>query len=162
MDSQAFESFYEKTSRLLWAYLHRVSGDAALAEDILQEAYYRFLRSRIAISDEKQMKAYLYKIATNLLKDYWRKQNRQRDRSKASRSEEYLTQDETRGFDVAQAFAKLSMQERSLLWLAYVEGNDHREIAAALGLREKSVRVLLFRARKKLSLLLGHPDSVVS
>jgi RNA polymerase sigma-70 factor, ECF subfamily len=47
-------------------------------------------------------------------------------------------------------FRRLKSQEQLLLWLAYVEGFDHREIAAALGLREKSVRVLLFRARKKL------------
>jgi RNA polymerase sigma-70 factor (ECF subfamily) len=40
------------------------------------------------------------------------------------------------------------------LWLAYFEGFDHGEIAAALGLREKSVRVLLFRARRKLALIL--------
>ena len=38
-----------------------------------------------------------------------------------------------------------------LLWLAYVEGFDHREIALALRVNQKSVRVLLFRARKKLA-----------
>jgi RNA polymerase sigma-70 factor (ECF subfamily) len=40
------------------------------------------------------------------------------------------------------------------MWLAYVEGADHREIAAALGLRERSVRVLLHRARRKLAALI--------
>jgi DNA-directed RNA polymerase specialized sigma24 family protein len=39
--------------------------------------------------------------------------------------------------------------------LAYVEGFDHREIAAALQLRERSVKVLLFRARKKLAGILS-------
>jgi DNA-directed RNA polymerase specialized sigma24 family protein len=42
-----------------------------------------------------------------------------------------------------------------LLWLAYVEGFDHREIAAAKGVAEKSVRVLLFRARKALAAILS-------
>jgi RNA polymerase sigma-70 factor (ECF subfamily) len=40
------------------------------------------------------------------------------------------------------------------MWLAYVEGADHREIAAALGLRERSIRVLLHRVRRKLAGLL--------
>jgi RNA polymerase sigma-70 factor (ECF subfamily) len=52
-------------------------------------------------------------------------------------------------------FARLKPQEQSLLWLAYVEGFDHREIAIALQLRERSVRVLLFRARRRLASLLG-------
>ena len=45
----------------------------------------------------------------------------------------------------------MSPQQRSLLWLAYVEGYRHDEIASMLKLREKSVRVLLYRARRKLS-----------
>jgi RNA polymerase sigma-70 factor (ECF subfamily) len=51
-------------------------------------------------------------------------------------------------------FAQLKTQEQSLLWLAYVEGFNHREIASALQLREKSIRVLLFRARKRLAFML--------
>ena len=44
----------------------------------------------------------------------------------------------------------LAPRDRALLWLAHVEGYDHREIARVLGLQESSVRVILFRARKKL------------
>jgi len=50
--------------------------------------------------------------------------------------------------DMTEAFHELKPQQRSLLWLAYVEELDHREIAVATGVKEKSVRVLLSRARK--------------
>ncbi len=56
--------------------------------------------------------------------------------------------------DIGKVFDKLKTQERALLWLAYVEGHDHTEIAAMLGLKSLSVRVLLFRARRKLAGLL--------
>ena len=46
---------------------------------------------------------------------------------------------------------QLEPQQQALLWLAYVEGFDHREIASTLQLREKSVRVLLYRARKRMA-----------
>jgi RNA polymerase sigma-70 factor (ECF subfamily) len=41
--------------------------------------------------------------------------------------------------------------ERSLLWLAHVEGLSHAEVAAALDVKPGSVRVLLFRARRALA-----------
>jgi RNA polymerase sigma-70 factor (ECF subfamily) len=52
--------------------------------------------------------------------------------------------------DVGRAFAKLKAKERALLWLAHVEGFDHRELAQLVGVEPGSVRVLLFRARKRL------------
>jgi RNA polymerase sigma-70 factor (ECF subfamily) len=56
--------------------------------------------------------------------------------------------------DVGRLFRRLRPLDRQLLWLAHVEGEDHRSIAAALGLRERSIRVLLSRARHKLAALL--------
>lgn len=57
--------------------------------------------------------------------------------------------------DMSRAMDRLRVQERTMLWLAYVEQASHREIAAALDLKEGSVRVLLSRARRKLAVALG-------
>jgi RNA polymerase sigma-70 factor (ECF subfamily) len=56
-----------------------------------------------------------------------------------------------RFLNIARLFAQLKPQQQALLWLAYVEGFDHGEIASALGVRESSVRVLLYRARKRMA-----------
>ena len=56
--------------------------------------------------------------------------------------------------DMSRVFEELKPRERALLWLAHVEESDHEEIAEALGLKAKSIRVLLFRARKRLGELL--------
>ena len=50
---------------------------------------------------------------------------------------------------------RLRVQERTMLWLAYVEQASHREIASALSIKEGSVRVLLSRARQKMAVALG-------
>jgi RNA polymerase sigma-70 factor (ECF subfamily) len=49
---------------------------------------------------------------------------------------------------------RLRPKERAMLWLAYAEGASHREIAAALGLSTASLKPLLFRARRRLAMLL--------
>ena len=63
--------------------------------------------------------------------------------------------DRTKGKDMTDAFRELKPQQRSILWMAYVEEFNHREIAQASGVKEKSVKVLLFRARKALAAILG-------
>ena len=62
-----------------------------------------------------------------------------------------------RKLHVRQAFERLKPRERQLLWLAYVEGSNHKEIADWTGLRAGSIRLLLFRARRKLLDLMGAP-----
>jgi DNA-directed RNA polymerase specialized sigma24 family protein len=55
---------------------------------------------------------------------------------------------------VAKTFAELSARDRALLWLAYVERATHQEIAASLGVGTRSIKVLLFRAKRRLRDLL--------
>jgi RNA polymerase sigma-70 factor (ECF subfamily) len=48
----------------------------------------------------------------------------------------------------------LKPRQRDALWLAYAEGSSHEEIARALGVRVGSIKLILFRARRKLARLL--------
>lgn len=151
MDEAAFQAFYAGTGPMLRGYIRRAANDSALADDIFQEAFLRFLRSCPAGLDDRQQRAYLYRTATSLLVDHWRRVKRERLWSLKTIFDERAPDKKALGEDLTRLFARLKPQEQALLWLAYVEGFDHREIAAALELREKSVRVLLFRARKKMA-----------
>src|ERR1035441_434280 len=73
MDDEAFAGFYERSARSLWAYLARTSGDPALAEDLMQESYVRFLCATLREEGEVAARRYLFRIATNLLRDHWRR-----------------------------------------------------------------------------------------
>jgi RNA polymerase sigma-70 factor (ECF subfamily) len=56
------------------------------------------------------------------------------------------------------AMAQMRPRDRQLLWLAHAEGYSHREIAEVTGLGATSIRLLLFRARRKIARLLREQD----
>ena len=156
IDESGFDALYRQTAAPLRAYVARVLGSATRADDIVQEAYLRLLRTPPAIDDPGQLRAYLFRTASNLIHDHWRQQQRERKLFERHSTEpETVNPDTALRLDMTKLFEQLRPQQRQLMWLAYVEGADHREIAAALGLRERSVRVLLHRARRKLVALLG-------
>jgi RNA polymerase sigma-70 factor (ECF subfamily) len=150
LDEAAFSEFYRRTSRPLWSYVYRVTGHAADADDIVQEAFLRLLRAEPGAT-ETEWRRYLYRIASNLVVDRWRARKRQRDEPI---TDAVLTIDGVDDVDVARTFAELAPNDRALLWLAYVEGETHEEMATSLGVGRRSVKVLLFRARRRLRDLL--------
>ena len=147
MTHSEFEAFYGRTARTLHGYLCRLCGDASTADEILQETYIRMLNA--PMMDELPRKAYLYKTATNLLRDRWRKLKREQKLWEMSDFTEHVTQKFNLPLDMASVFDRLSAQERAILWLAHVEEMSHQEMGAILGVKEKSVRVMVFRAREK-------------
>jgi len=166
MDEQTFRVFYESTARPLWSYLSRILGSATLAEDLVQESYYRFLRATLKSEDTAYQKAYLFRIATNLARDHWRRLPRH-EQWEVAESEELAADDRTaeqvqQRSDLGRLMGRLKPRERELLWLAYAEGSSHKEIAEVLGLRAASVRLLLFRARQKMLKLLRRPGQAVN
>jgi RNA polymerase sigma-70 factor (ECF subfamily) len=159
MDQDTFSGFYERTARPLWVFLWRRTGSPHLADDLLQETYYRFLRTPNVFESEQHRRNYLYRIAVNLAHD----SHRHRDASMP------LPEDHEAGHpagvanepaqterrtDLMRALSQLKPRQRDALWLAYAEGSSHEEIARILGLKTASVKLLLFRARRKLAALL--------
>jgi RNA polymerase sigma-70 factor (ECF subfamily) len=153
-DASEFQIFYQRTWRRLWAYLYRVLGSSSLADDLAQEAFCRLLSHPPPLTEEPQLRAYLFRVASNLMADHGRRLQRERRLESERPDGERAQPHPDRAHDLAATLLKLRPRERALLWLAYVEGSDHQEIASALGLKQASVRVLLFRARHKLARLL--------
>ena len=162
MDNEAFAAFYERSARPLWAYLARVSFDPALADDLMQESFVRFLCADAPTDGDVEARRYLFRIASNLLRDHWR-------RPVAASIEDmpemaFAAPDTTISREaqalLAPALASLRPRERQMLWLAHAEGYSHREIAEIMGLGSTSIRLLLFRARRKIAALLRKPTQV--
>lgn len=155
MDEARFEAFYRRTAGGLWSYIFRLTGDASVADDLLQKACFQLLRANPVLESDEHMRHYMFRVATNVALDHLREVKRERGRAiELPRTDGRGDRDDLRR-DMMRIFTELKPRDRALLWLAHVEESDHEEIGAALGVRPKSVRVLLFRARKKLAELLA-------
>jgi RNA polymerase sigma-70 factor (ECF subfamily) len=133
----------------------------------MQESFVRYLSAALpaalAVEGEVAARRYLFRIAANLLRDHWR---RPRAASIEEIPEEFFAATAASSASFAQsdsqallgpALAQLRPRDRQLLWLAHAEGYSHREIAEVTGLGSASIRLLLFRARRKIARLLLNP-----
>src|SRR5688572_11084412 len=80
MDEVRFEVLYRRMAGNLWSYLFRLTGDEATADDLLQKAFFRFLRANPALATEEHQRRWIFRTATNLAFDHFRETKRERSR----------------------------------------------------------------------------------
>lgn len=162
----AFARFYGSTAAPIRAYILRHCRDRDSVDDLLQITYVKFLGSRMARTPEApEARAYLYRIASNVITDHGRGLQRRRKIEDPDREARFaasvpgLPREES--LALRAALRSLSEREQKMLWLLYGAGFSHKEVANIMGVRSASVRVLAFRARRKLAdrMDAGRPDS---
>jgi RNA polymerase sigma-70 factor (ECF subfamily) len=165
VDEDAFRAFYDRTARQVWAYLYRGTRDAALADDLLQETFYRLLRARGTFESDAHRAHYLFRIAANLLADTRRRRLPEHvpltDGEGQAVTEAGGAAAVERRTDLDRALATLSPRDRDMLWLAYADGASHEEIASYLGVQRRSIKTMLFRARQRLASRLRHVSAAL-
>jgi RNA polymerase sigma-70 factor, ECF subfamily len=165
-DRRAFGALVERYKDPLVAYLTRLAGPGSAAregshpEDLAQEAFLRLYQAAPRYREQGQLKAFLYRIATNLLRTEQRREARRRVLLTAfplhglggdtgpHQTQEVLATEAQR--QVVAALAALPMRYRVPLVLAEVEGWNHGDIAALLECRPGTVKSRIHRAKARL------------
>ncbi|HEX3683887.1 MAG TPA: RNA polymerase sigma factor [Bryobacteraceae bacterium] len=159
MDEETFRLFYNRTARPLRAYIGATLHDYSLADDIMQESFLRLLQAGLpAAIEEEHRKNYLFRIATNLMRDHFRSVKNVPLGDSASG--ETLGEEIAQRQDMRRIMEELNPKQRELLWLAYVERFSHGEIAGMVGAKTESIRPMLARARHSLAELLRRRTGV--
>ena len=161
MDEETFRAFYDRMARSVWAYIARITGDRQLADDLLQETFYRFYRAGESFESESHRRNFLFRIATNVSVDARRRGKRAQliplpddEEGGGIPVDAALADRAGARTDLGRAMRELRPEQREMLWLAYGQGSSHAEIAEVLGLKAASIKLLLFRARKRLARIL--------
>ncbi len=153
-DQQAVEELFNACYPRLAGWVRRLVDDDETAHEIASEAFTRLL-SRWSGLDNPQ--SYLYMIATNLVRDHWRKTGRERTAIKVmtAAGPADSSYQPVQDVDVRALIQALPERLRSPFLLHYYAGFGLKEVAAMLGRPEGTIKADLFHARARLKLALG-------
>lgn len=142
----AFDAYYDK----IYGYCYRHVNHRETAQDLTQEVFLRVLLHLENYRHYGKFENYLYVIAGNLCRDYYRKRRvlsledleLQKEEQGFARTEEQLV--------VEQALKKLPEQEREIILLRFYQDLKIKDIAKILGLKLSTVKYHLKRAQERL------------
>lgn len=165
LDPESFTALVERYKNQIVNYLTRLTGERERAEDVAQETFVRFYQNLHRYREEGHAAAYLFRIATNLVRSEERRKKRWRLLepmfSKGGRSADGVHTVETPSspgpqkqlldseaqLHVTRAIAELDLHFRAPLVLREIEGLSYREIAEVLDINEGTVKSRIFRAK---------------
>jgi RNA polymerase sigma-70 factor, ECF subfamily len=153
-DEEAFGGLFERYYDMVYAFAYKLCLNAHDAEDIAQDTFVRAARSLHSLRNGF-FKAWIYRIATNLAHDMFRRQSRQKTECLDPETAAVEMKPPSDSVDVLE---KLPFVLRQTVVLVYLEGLNHAEAAQALGCAETTVSWRIFRAKRKLKQLLGKEE----
>jgi len=157
VDREAAEELFNACYPRLAGWVRRLVDDDDTAHEIASEAFTRLL-SRWSGLDNPQ--SYLYMIATNLVRDHWRRSGRERRaiRTLTAAAPADPAYHPAQDVDVRALIEALPARLRSAFLLHYYAGFAVREVAMMMGRPEGTIKADLHHARARLKSALGDAD----
>ncbi|HEX3670759.1 MAG TPA: sigma-70 family RNA polymerase sigma factor [Candidatus Cybelea sp.] len=158
MDQQAFlEHAIEQYGKATYNYAYRLTGNAADASDLTQEAYIRVYRAWESFKPGTSFLSWIYRIVTNLHRDELRRRKGRYQEEipeiPVQPIEDYVEAQLSE--PVSKALAELTPEQRQIVLLADIEECSYLEIARVVGCSVGTVRSRLHRARGQLRKLVS-------
>lgn len=151
-----FETLVEAHSAELYRYLWRMLGDEAEARDGLQDALLRAYRSYDRVQDANYLRAWLYKIATNVARSQLARNQRRHGLPigdhlpSPEKAVDLQVSERSQLAAVQRAVQTLPPRQRAALMMRKYQEMDYAEIAAALDCSEETARANVYQALRKL------------
>jgi len=147
----SFDELVVRYRPRLVAFLARRLADAADAEDVAQETFVRAYDHLDRYDPARPFLTWLFAIGKNVAANHAIARTRRDVREQASGAAALAVDDASAASDLWQrAAAIFSPGTYQILWLRYAQGLTVREIATELGRSSVAVKVMLFRARRRL------------
>ncbi|MFD1039950.1 RNA polymerase sigma factor [Virgibacillus byunsanensis] len=149
---------FEQYQLPLYRYLLQMSRNEQIAEELLQETFYRAMVS-LQVKDMIQARAWLFKVARNLFIDWTRKSKSEQQMIEQIQikhesisnlgNPELQFEKKTRQQELEAVMKQLPERMRTIIYLREIQGFTYKELTTAMNLTESQVKVTLHRAREK-------------
>jgi RNA polymerase sigma factor (sigma-70 family) len=168
IESPSFEDVYLQFHRLIYHIAYKLTKDAHLSEDIVQETFLKAYRKWDTLIDFRKIQSWLSSIANRTAIDFIRKESKRRedlvDDQEAydspflanstgmveSEVDFHLLEEE-----IEEGIGMLPATQQEVLRLKAIQGLSDKEIAQKLDLNPATVKTRYHRARKQLNVLLN-------
>jgi len=167
---ERFRRLYTTVFPILFRVACRITENEEAAEDLCQEAFFRYHEKEMIFPNPDEAKYWLIRVVKNSALNYAKRKERERrayqrafreDQRTEENGETNLIRKETLR-EVTEALDQLPENLRIVLVLKEYGELSYKEIGRALGISEGNVKVRIFRARERLAVLLGTPGTAVS
>ena len=162
---ERFRRLFTEVFPILFRVACRITGNEEAAEDLCQEAFFRYREKDMSFPNQDEAKYWLIRVVKNSALNYAKRKERERrayqrvfreDHRSSESGEGDLIRKETLK-EVTEALEQLPENLRIVLVLKEYGELNYKEIGRALGISEGNVKVRVFRARERLAALLGAP-----
>ena len=149
-DNRAGNEFVKKYYPLIYQYCFLHIHDRDCAEDMTQETFVRFFEAVMNRTDIAKVKSYLYRVAGNTVKNYYRKKKELLLEKLPDTVENNAADIEVR-LDIEQAVARLPDEIREITILFFFQGLKQKDISDLLGIKLSLVKYRVSKAKELLS-----------
>lgn len=157
-NEKAFEQLYRTYSLQIFKKLLRLVKQEEVAKELLQDVFLRIWEKRETIDPDKSFRAYLYRIAQNLVTDLFRRAAYDRkllEHLIAATTELYNPMEDASNLKdgnamLQQAIDSLSPQRRKIYTLCKIEGKSYEEVSQMLGISASTISDHIVKATKSL------------
>lgn len=163
-DVQAFAILVDRYKYMVFTLAMKIVKHTEEAEEVSQDVFMKVFRVLNTFKGDSKFSTWLYKIAYYRSLDYLKKQKRQLNTSSIDADTEYhLTsiesaldqlEDQERKKSIKKAIGKLPEDDAVVITLHYFEALSLKEIGEVMGIEANTVKVRLFRSRKRLAAIL--------
>ncbi len=158
-DDQAFARLVHRYKRPIYGFLVRSGVPRDVRDDLFQEVFSRVHAAATSYRFEHSFRAWLFTIATNVVRSWYRRQKTRRvvvpapEPTAPEPGPDALTHVEVKEMTrwLEEAVRKLPARQREVVLLTCVEQLSHEEAAMALGMPVNTVKTHLHRARRTLA-----------
>ncbi|UVI30981.1 RNA polymerase sigma factor [Paenibacillus spongiae] len=159
----ALDTLVFRYHRLLYGYAYRLLQDEKLAEDIVQETFLKIYQQGKKGYVPEKFKPWMYKIATNSCKDYWKKASTKREHCTDRDVEEegqihHIIDRQLERRWMIDSLNQLSFEHRSVLYLRFYQDLKYAEIALTLDIPINTVKGRIARGLKYLEGILREDE----